>query len=82
MDSVKAAGDKPVLVVSSITYAMKSRELLFMRGIRGYIERLPHTGENGCGYGVYVPENIDLAERILRENGIRVLSRAERGREQ
>ena len=68
---------KPLLVVSSVTYAMKGRDLLFCHGIRGYVERIPRTGETGCGYGIYVPEGADAAERILRENHIRVLRRME-----
>lgn len=68
---------KPLLVVSSVTYAMKGRDLLFRRGIRGYVERIPQTDDSGCGYGIYVPAGADEAERILRENHIRVLSRME-----
>ena len=65
---------KPLLVVSSVTYAMKGRDLLFRHGIRGYVERIPRTEETGCGYGIYVPQG---AERILWENHIRVLRRME-----
>lgn len=70
---------KTVLILSSITYAMKSRELLFRYGIKAYVERLPRTKETGCGYGVYVPYGTDEAERILRENNVRVLGRTKRG---
>ena len=68
---------KPLIVVSSVTYAMKGRDLLFRHGIRGYVERIPKRGETGCGYGIYVPRGADAAERILRENRIRVLGRME-----
>ena len=68
---------KPLIVVSSVTYAMKGRDLLFRHGIRGYVERIPKMGETGCGYGIYVPRGADAAERILRENRIRVLGRME-----
>ena len=61
------------------TYALKSRDLLFQRGIKAYIERLPRTRESGCGYGVYVPQRTDEAERILRDAGVKVFYRAERG---
>lgn len=70
---------KPLIVVSSVTYAMKARELLVHHGIRGYVERIPKTAETGCGYGVYVPEGADAAEQILRENNIRILARLEQG---
>lgn len=68
---------KPLLVVSSVTYAIKSREVLSARGVRAYVERIPQSAEAGCGYGVYVPERTDEAERILREHGIRILARME-----
>ena len=68
---------KPLLVVSSVTYAMKGRELLFRHGIRGYVERIPKTQETSCGYGIYVPQGADAAERILLENHVRVLRRME-----
>lgn len=66
---------KPVILVSSVTYAMKGKELLFRHGIKAYVERIPKTSESGCGYGVYVPVGSDEAERILRANEIRVLGR-------
>ena len=54
---------------------MKGTEILCGYGIRSYVERIPKTRETGCGYGVYVPDRTDEAERILRENGIRVIER-------
>ena len=66
---------KPLIMVSSVTYAMKARELLLRHGIRGYVQRIPRTAETGCGYGVYVPDGADAAERILRENDFRILGR-------
>ncbi len=68
---------KPLIVVSSVTYAMKARELLLRHGIKGYVERIPKTAETGCGYGVYVPDGADAAEKILRDNSIRILGRME-----
>ncbi len=68
---------KPLIMVSSVTYAMKAKELLVHYGIKGYVERVPKTEETGCGYGVYVPKGADAAEKVLRENGIKVLGRME-----
>lgn len=68
---------KPLIVVSSVTYAMKGRDLLFRHGIKGYVQRIPKTENTGCGYGIYVPNGADVAERILIENHIRVLRRME-----
>lgn len=69
---------KPLILVSSVTYAMKSRDILFKRGVKAYVERSPPTAASGCGYGVYVPYGADEAEQILRENHIKILGRAER----
>lgn len=70
--------EKPVILVSSVTYAMKSRDLLFRRGIKAFVERIPPTASTGCGYGVYVPQGADEAELILRQENIKILGRAER----
>lgn len=67
-----------LIVVSSVTYALKGRDLLFSRGIKAYVERLPRTQETGCGYGLFVPKRAAEAEEILRDAGIRVLYRAGR----
>jgi hypothetical protein len=68
---------KPVILVSSVTYAMKARDVLFRRGIKAIVHRIPPTAATGCGYGVYVPQGTEEAEAILRENSIRILGRAE-----
>ena len=60
MENKRDTGGKRLIVVSSVTYALKSRE-------------------SGCGYGVYVPQRTDEAERILRDAGVKVFYRAERG---
>ena len=54
---------KPVILLSSVTYAMKGRELLYRQGIRSSVERIPPSGRTGCGYGLYVPHGADEAER-------------------
>ena len=70
--------EKPVIQISSVTYAMKSRDLFCRHGIRAYVERSTRSSKAGCGYSLYVPENTDTAEEILRKAGIRVLGRVER----
>ncbi len=68
-----------LIMVSSVTNAMKGRELLKGHGISSAIERTPRSSlRQGCGYSLYVPQDTDEAERILRENGIKVMGRAER----
>ena len=65
--------EKPVIQVSSVTYAMRGRELLFRHGIRSYVERSTRSSRAGCGYNLYVPENADQAEKILRQANIKIL---------
>ena len=68
------------MVVGSITYAMKGRDLLIQNGLRATVERIPHVGGGaGCGYGINVPDGLAEAESLLEEAGIRVLRREERG---
>ena len=71
--------EQPLIVLSSITYAMKSKDLLLQHGIRAYVERTPRgLANHSCGYSIYVANHTDEAEQILKENGIRILGRAER----
>lgn len=74
--------NRPLILVSSQTYAMKGRDILARQGIRAFVERIPPTGGGGCGFGVYVPgspDRADMAERILQENGIKILGRTSQG---
>lgn len=67
---------KDLIMVSSITYAMKGKDLLERAGFRAFIMRLPKNIENaGCGYCIYVNRDTDRAEELLRRAGIRVSGR-------
>lgn len=71
---------KPLLMVGSITYAIKGRNILSRMGIRSFVERTPEAGSgSGCGYSIYVPDRADEAQNILSHYGVRVTGRAERG---
>lgn len=71
---------KPLIMVGSITYAMKSREILSRHDIRSSVERTPRSSRTqGCSYSVYVPYRTDDAEKILSEAGIRIYGRSEPG---
>lgn len=70
---------KPLIMVSSITYAMKGRQILAKYGIRSDIVRTPsQIRGNSCGYSLYVPTRTDEAQRILESAGIRVAGRMEK----
>ena len=71
--------NKSFFIVNSITYAMKSRDLLMRHGIQSYIERSRKLREQfGCGYGIYVPKRTEEAAQILKQQGIRILARVDR----
>lgn len=71
---------KPVIVVGSVTYAMKGNTILVQHGFRSNVVRVyRNPNGSGCGYGIYVPQNTDKAEIILKQNGIPVSSRTEGG---
>lgn len=68
-----------LILLPSVTYAMKAKSILDRYKIRSYIQRTPrNTAIKSCGYCLYVPDDTDEAERILRKNGVRVLGRASR----
>lgn len=65
---------EPYINVTSVTYAIKARDLLLRHGIRSSIGRTPgHVDQNGCGYSVFIRGNRQAAEEILWENGIKIL---------
>lgn len=68
--------DKPLIVLTSVTHAMKGKSLLLGYGIFSEIVRTPKgRGVKSCGYSLYVPQRTDEAQALLKENGIAVLGR-------
>lgn len=58
----------------TITYAIKGRDLLRKKGFRVSIERITDgPGSAGCGYTLVLDGNIETAESLLREAGVKVL---------
>ena len=69
---------KPMIVIGSVTYAMKGQKLLAHYGIRSSVERIYRSSaDHGCGYGLFVAQRTDEAEQILRQGGIPVTERTE-----
>ncbi|RPF48690.1 uncharacterized protein DUF3343 [Hydrogenoanaerobacterium saccharovorans] len=66
---------KSIIVVKSITYAMRGQQLLNNYGISAYIERnLGAASKYGCGYSIRVKTNeAARAAEILKSYGIRVV---------
>ena len=71
--------EKQLILVPSVTYAMKAKRILDNYKIRSYIERTPKTHQvYSCGYCVFVPENPETANDILLRHGVRVIGRVAR----
>ncbi len=63
-----------LIIIGSVTYALKGKEILFRHGISAYITRNTKTKEYGCGYSLYIPNKFNTAIQILRENNIKILA--------
>lgn len=65
--------DKKGIKVSSVTYAMKGRDLLQKNGYKAYLTRNPHPEtDEGCGYLIYVNNMDDKALLLLKRAGIKI----------
>ncbi|MBC8584177.1 putative Se/S carrier-like protein [Youxingia wuxianensis] len=66
--------NKPVLIVRSITNAMRGQKLLENQGVTAYIVRNSDvSGRYGCGFGIKIDAPVDRAVDILADEGIRVV---------
>lgn len=71
--------EKQLILVPSVTYAMKAKRVLDRYKIRSYIERTPKTHQvYSCGYCVFVPENVETANDILLRHGVKIIGRVAR----
>lgn len=66
---------KSLIIVKSITYAMRGQQLLNDAGISAYIDRnIGAASKYGCGYGVRVRSaEARRAADLLQAAGIRVV---------
>lgn len=68
-----------LILLPSVTYAMKAKNILDKYQIRSYIQRTPkNIAVRSCGYCLFVPDRTDEAEKILRSQGVRIIGRGER----
>ena len=69
---------KNVIIVSSVTYAMKGQSALSKHGISSALTRAEGVRSvKGCGYGLRIYGDIGEAALILKRSGIRILGYAE-----
>ncbi len=71
-----------LISVSSVTYAMKGKNVLNNMGYYCEIERQERNARSGCGYTLRVKDDPQIISGILEKNGIAVKGRqtVERGR--
>lgn len=63
--------------LSSVTQAMKARDILKTNGITSKIHRIPaQKGQASCSYGLLINKDIKKAVEVLKENDIKILGRA------
>ncbi len=68
-----------LIMVSSITQAIKGRDLLRSNGKKAYIEKTPgHLDTHGCGYSIIVYEQPENVIPLLKNSGIRIIGTADR----
>jgi len=71
---------RPVLLVNSVTFAIKGQELLQRRGISCRIVRNENLKAlNGCGYALVPSCDAQTAQNILRCGGVQVARVLEAG---
>ncbi|MBO4277504.1 MAG: DUF3343 domain-containing protein [Clostridia bacterium] len=70
---------KKIIVLSSVTYALRVKDILIQNGIRAELTRSPAVKSvRGCGYGVsFAPEYEPLALSLVSARGIRPVGIAE-----
>ena len=67
------------IMVSSITQAIKGRDMLRNNGKKAYIEKTPsHLDSPGCGYSIIVSENHDSVVNLLKNRGIKIIGISDR----
>lgn len=69
-----------ILNVSSVTNAMRGKSVLERHGYTAYVQRaVDAQGNNGCGYSLRLNGDVDKAEQLLTNAGIRVRGRRRDG---
>lgn len=61
---------KTMIAMTSITYAMKAKELCTASGIRCDVVRTPKNIGSGCGYSLSVRGDIEKAVALFDKNRI------------
>ena len=67
--------EQNILIVSSVTYAIKAKNELLREGINCKVEKLKKVQTlKGCGYGVAIArDNTDYAVDVMKRANIKVI---------
>lgn len=62
-----------IISVTSITYAIKGRDVLRKQGIKSYIEKkINENGNAGCGYVIVADGNKNKITQALMQSNIKI----------
>lgn len=67
-----------IIATGTVTYAIKGKELLRKKGFKVNVERITGKAALVCGYAIILYGNIVEAEKLLRENGVKILEISEK----
>lgn len=66
-----------LVALSSVTSAMRAKDILKKHGIQSQVARIPSSYNKGqCSYGLKINSKLNEAVEILRDNNIKVSGRA------
>ncbi len=66
-----------IINTGSITGALKGRDILRKNGFKSRVEKQA-SNKSGCVYAIFFTGNLQKAEEILRNNGIKILEISKR----
>lgn len=61
---------KTLITMTSITYAMKAKQLLNRKKIYCEVERTPKNVGSGCGYSIRIKDDPESIKRLLKDSSI------------
>ncbi len=64
-----------IIATGTVTHAIKGRDVLRRNGFKARVEKSSSpTPKTGCGYSIVLENgDIEKAEKILREQGVKIL---------
>ena len=67
-----------IITTGTVTYAIKGRDILRKNGFKVRTERITGEKTSGCGYAIILDGELESAERLLRQHGVKVLDITEK----